>query len=222
MRILSVGKSLNKSVISFLNKHEIIIDHINSPTEAIRQSNIKHYAIALLGADLSDTHRYIKLLNKTLSSPDAIVLYHDNDRNALAKYRLYGAKEAVPYDVHPTLLLNILMDLGFKRLKAPHIIATFGALEINVITLKTYVHSIDLRLSPNQLKVMKLLFKNRYNTVTYQDVMSTLPESFDDIRKSSMLIYVIKQRIKETGSDYEYIESVPGIGFRLIDGFYLK
>lgn len=119
------------------------------------------------------------------------------------------------------------IDLGelFARIRAllrrgsnitPPILQ-WGDLQLNPSTYEVSYNHYPLRLTPKEFSLLELLLRNNRRVLSRSVIIEHLwnTESSPDKHAVKVHIRSLRQKLKTTGADEDFIETVHGIGYRL-------
>ena len=121
-----------------------------------------------------------------------------------------------PFDTKE-LLARIMVQLRNKKAEDKKII-TSGDLELNTFSQELRVQGMLVRLTKTEYAIMKLLIKNPNQVISKSAMLDHISIDTPDCMESSLKVHMSNLRKKlRNVSEKEYIESVWGIGFKLIE-----
>lgn len=120
-----------------------------------------------------------------------------------------------PFDIRE-LLARIAVQLRKAQLTGSSVL-TVGNLRMNNSAQLLEVCGQPLHLTRTEFAILKLLMQNPGQVIPKSNLLDRISLEVPDCTESSLKVHVSNLRKKlKTVSDKEYIESVWGIGFRLI------
>ena len=120
-----------------------------------------------------------------------------------------------PFDIRE-LLARITVQLRRGQQSDTNLL-TAGDLRLDAMTQLLEVGSQSLHLTRTEAAILKLLMQNSSQALSKSALLDRISLDVPDCTESSLKVHVSNLRKKlKTVSDKEYIESVWGIGFRLL------
>lgn len=120
-----------------------------------------------------------------------------------------------PFDIRE-LLARIAVQLRKEQQTDNHFL-TAGDLRLDAMTQLLEVSGQPLHLTRTEASILKLLMQNPSQALSKSALLDRISLDVPDCTESSLKVHVSNLRKKlKTVSDKEYIESVWGIGFRLL------
>ena len=145
-----------------------------------------------------------------------IVLSAKADVDSKVALLLGGAADYItkPFDAKE-LLARITVAMR-KGIRPQGSVLTHGALRLDRTSRQVLVNGTEIRLTPTEYAVLKLLMSNPYQVVTKSLLLERLSENTPDCTESSLKMHVsnLRRKLRDAGVD-DPIESVWGIGFKL-------
>ncbi len=91
-----------------------------------------------------------------------------------------------------------------------------GAYTLSALDNRVKCNGQSVDLSPNETRILRLLFSQPDTTISRQDIMSRLWESDEFIDKNTLAVTItrLRQKVSEIGLD-QHIQTVKGVGYRL-------
>ena len=145
-----------------------------------------------------------------------IVLSAKADVDHKVSLLLGGAADYVtkPFDTKE-LLARIAVALR-KSGQPLNSALTYGPLRLDRTARQVFVSGAEVRLTPTEYAVLKLLMSNPARVVTKSLLLERLSGDTPDCTESSLKMHVsnLRKQLRDAGAD-DLIESVWGIGFKL-------
>ena len=156
-----------------------------------------------------------KVLPKIQSVP-VIVLSARVDTDSKVSLLLGGAADYVtkPFDTRE-LLARIAVALR-KSAQPPGDTMALGPLRLDPNTRQVSVKEAEVRLTPTEYAILKLLMANPSQVVTKSLLLERLSADTPDCTDGSLKMHVsnLRKKLRDAGAD-DPIEAVWGIGFKL-------
>lgn len=152
-----------------------------------------------------------------LKSIPIIVLSAKAGIDDKVKFLTEGAVDYItkPFDIRE-LLARIAVHLR-KAGQANSSTLSHSDLHLNVSAQMLDVHGQALHLTRTEFAILKLLMQNPGQVISKSALLDRISLEIPDCTESSLKVHISNLRKKlKTVSDREYIESVWGIGFRLL------
>ena len=131
---------------------------------------------------------------------------------------LGGAADYVtkPFDTGE-LLARITVQLRKETARVDCEVLCVGSLSMREATREVLVGENAVSLTRTEYAILRLLMKNAGQVVTKSVLLERIFEDTPDCTESSLKQHIsnLRRKLRETGGDREYIESVWGIGFKL-------
>ena len=145
-----------------------------------------------------------------------IVLSAKADTDSKVALLLGGAADYItkPFDTKE-LLARVAVALRKGTLSAGSVL-TFGPLRLDPDTRQVFVREAEVRLTPTEYAILKLLMSNPSQVMTKSLLLEHLSEDTPDCTDGSLKMHVsnLRKKLRDAGAD-DPIESVWGIGFKL-------
>lgn len=94
---------------------------------------------------------------------------------------------------------------------------SYGGITLHMDTRTAYLGDAEVRLTPTEYAIMRQLMRNPTQVVTKSQLLDRISLDTPDCTESSLKMHVSNLRRKlRTSGGREYVESVWGIGFKLI------
>jgi len=93
----------------------------------------------------------------------------------------------------------------------------FGDISMNVSTQEVFVRDKSVRLTRTEFALLKILMRSPRQVATKHAILENIGADTPDCTEASLKVHIsnLRKKLRLTG-DREYIESVWGIGFKLI------
>ena len=145
-----------------------------------------------------------------------IVLSARADTDSKVALLLGGAADYItkPFDVKE-LLARITVALRKEARSADSVLA-HGSLRLDRTSRQVLVNGTEVRLTPTEYAVLKLLMSNPSQVITKSLLLDRLSGETPDCTESSLKMHVsnLRKKLRDAGAG-DPIESVWGIGFKL-------
>lgn len=122
-----------------------------------------------------------------------------------------------PFDVEE-LLARIAVQLRQNRLQDANERLVFADIKLQTDTYEVFVKENIVHLTKTEFAILKLLMQNPKQVITKSILLDKISEDTPDCMESSLKVHIsnIRKKIRDAGGG-DVIESVWGIGFKLID-----
>lgn len=96
-------------------------------------------------------------------------------------------------------------------------ILKWGDLQLNPSTFEVNYHHNDLRLTPKEFSLLELLLRNNRRVLSRSVIIENLWKTESSPAEHAVKVHIrsLRQKLKATGADEDFIETVHGIGYRL-------
>ena len=131
---------------------------------------------------------------------------------------LGGAADYItkPFDMHE-LLARVAVQLRNSRKPAETTVLTHFNLQMDTAAYTVCVGEQPVKLTKTEFAILKLLLQNPDQVITKSVMLDRISEDTPDCMESSLKVHMsnLRRKLRQAG-DREYIESVWGIGFKLV------
>ena len=145
-----------------------------------------------------------------------IVLSAKVDVDSKVSLLLGGAADYItkPFDTKE-LLARIIVALR-KGTRPADRVPAHGPLRLDPDSRQVFVHETEVRLTPTEYAVLKLLMSNPSQVMTKSLLLERLSEDTPDCTESSLKTHVsnLRKKLRDAGAG-DPVEAVWGIGFKL-------
>ena len=145
-----------------------------------------------------------------------IVLSARADTESKVSLLLGGAADYItkPFDTRE-LLARVTVALRRSERPADSPL-TYGSLRLDQTARQVFVREAEVRLTPTEYAILKLLMSNPSQVATKSLLLERLSGDTPDCTESSLKMHVsnLRKKLRDAGAD-DPIESVWGIGFKL-------
>ena len=145
-----------------------------------------------------------------------IILSARADTDSKVSLLLGGAADYItkPFDTKE-LLARITVALR-KGIRPTDSVLTHGPLRLDPNARQIFVNGTEVRLTPTEYAVLKLLMSNPARVMTKSLLLERLSEDTPDCTEGSLKMHVsnLRKKLRDAGAD-DPIEAVWGIGFKL-------
>lgn len=145
-----------------------------------------------------------------------IVLSAKSHEGSKVECLLAGASDYVtkPFS-KDELLARIEVQLRKNRICSDF---QFGELRLDEETRTLFIKESSVLLTKTECAIMEVLLSNPHAVATKSSILKKIVESAEDCDENSLKVHIfnIRKKMKKASSK-EYIESVYGIGFKLIE-----
>lgn len=93
----------------------------------------------------------------------------------------------------------------------------FGALEINFPARRVMVEGEEVRLTPREYQLLRILARHAGQVVTHKQIVTAVwgTDSNADAQFARVLVAQLRQKIESQPSNPQFLLTEPGIGYRL-------
>lgn len=147
-----------------------------------------------------------------------IILSAKTDVQDKVSMLLGGAADYItkPFEARE-LLARITVQLRGRIQEEGHQILSFGGLDLDTQTHEAGNGEKKVRLTKTEYAILKLLMQNPSQVITKSQILDRISEDTPDCMESSLKVHISNLRKKLRRLDEkEYIESVWGIGFKML------
>lgn len=122
-----------------------------------------------------------------------------------------------PFDVEE-LLARIAVQLRQNRFQDANERLVFADIKLETDTYELFVKENIVHLTKTEFAILKLLMQNPKQVITKSILLDKISEDTPDCMESSLKVHIsnIRKKLRDAGGR-DVIESVWGIGFKLID-----
>lgn len=94
----------------------------------------------------------------------------------------------------------------------------FDDIVMDTVSLSVYVDGQQIRLTRTEYAILKLLMQNPAQVITKSVMLERISEDTPDCMESSLKVHIsnLRRKLRDAGQK-DYIESVWGIGFKMMD-----
>ena len=191
-------------------------------TAALELIKSKTYDLILLDADITDTDGFQlvqKLRSQQVKTPIILISERTNDYDMVYGLNI-GADDYVTKPFHPFILgakIRALIRLSRNYRSDSDTVISAGPFQYNTSTLRFYKNDVEILLSSKENAIMKLLIDN-VNRVFSKDMLYDLIWGESIVDENTIMVYIsrLRQKIEEDPSNPRYIQTVRGLGYRLV------
>jgi two-component system KDP operon response regulator KdpE len=93
-----------------------------------------------------------------------------------------------------------------------------GALDFDILTHSVTLAGVPLKLTPKEFELLAVLVRNAGLIVTHRQILTAVwgPAHVEDLQYLRVFVGQLRQKLKSSPDAPEFIQTEPGIGYRLI------
>jgi len=213
-RILLVedDKILSETLIELLEDEGYIITLVKSANEAIDVTYSAEFELMLLDVNIPDFNGFelLSILRSSGNTTPSIFLTSLNDIASLSRGFEVGADDYIkkPFDFDELLIrIQALLRKSFS--------ATNNEIKYNSLTYKISTNELLdngrlIQITPQEKKLLSLLFKRIDETITKQELLYEL-DNVNESSEGALRVYMTK--LRKVGLE---IQTIKGVGYRLV------
>lgn len=206
-----------------LSAEGMTVSEAQSGAEGLLQVQNAQPDLVILDLGLSDTDglSLIPKIRKSSAVP-IVVLSVRNDDHGKVRALDAGADDYLVKPFSTAELLARLRTALRHRLQqqgqAPLIV--IGEMKIDLARRKIWLRSDEIKLSPKEYAILSLLAHNPGKIVTQTQLLREVWGEVHERDKHYLRVYVgqLRDKLEDDASAPRYIETQPGVGYRLLSG----
>jgi two-component system, OmpR family, response regulator len=160
---------------------------------------------------------FVRAVRLTRAVPVLLGIDLDSDAGPALHALEAGATACVarPYRV-PELLP--LVQAAFRRQGPQRTVLTIGPVELDVTAYQVRVSGRIVHLPLREFELLHYLMRNADRTVTREQIMRNVWHSADAMSTNTIAVHVKRLRARLGDDDDKMIQTVRGVGYRLVTG----
>jgi len=209
--LLEDDKILSETLIELLESEDFSITHVEDGEMAIDATFVSDFDLLLLDVNvpLLNGFEFLKSLRDSGNSTPAIFLTALSDVASLSYGFEVGVDDYIkkPFDFDELLIrINALLRKSYNTYNENIIMGDFT---FNIQKNELYKDGEFIKLSPYELELTKLFFKNKNNTLIKEFIFDELSHG-NEMSEGSLRVHIAK--LRKIGLS---ITTIKGIGYRL-------
>ncbi len=202
---------LSETLVELLESEEFEVDLVNDGEKALDATFMKNYDFLLLDVNVPFLNGFelLKSLRESGDKTPAIFITALTDIASLSQGFEVGADDYIkkPFDFDELLVrINVLLRKQYKSYMSKVKVDNF---HFDIDSDELYSDNKFMQLSPAELKIVKLLFKNLNKTVLKEIILDELSDA-KEASEGSLRVHMTK--LRKIGLK---IDTIKGIGYRL-------
>jgi len=202
---------LSETLVELLIAEEFEVELVSDGEMALDTTFIKNFDLFLLDVNVPYLNGFelLKSLRDSGDTTPAIFITALTDVSSLSEGFDVGADDYIkkPFDFDELLVrINALLRKQYKSYKNK---LTVGRFYFNIDSNELYFDDKFLQLSPAELKIVKLLFKNIDKTVLKENILNELSDG-REVSEGSLRVHITK--LRKIGLS---IDTIKGTGYRI-------
>ena len=225
LRILVVDdeKTIRRFLKATLGSHGYTVFEAESGEEALAETVAKHPDAIILDLGLPgiDGIEVTRRIRKRTKTPIVILSVREEESDKVAALDA-GADDYLTKPFSAGEMLARLRAV-MRRLvpKDEKTLFKVGKLSVDIAKHEVQVSGQDIRLTPTEFEVMKVLTMNAGKVVTHRQMLQEVWNKTEDLEGVSHLLRVtisnLRDKVEPDPDRPAYILTEPGIGYRLLD-----
>lgn len=214
--IIEDDNDINDIISEVLTKNDFICKKVYSGTEALiyLKDDFDLFVLDLMLPGLAG-EKVIEEIRKTSNAPVLVLSSKDSMDSKLALLR-GGADD---YMTKPFNLEELLARANILTKRSEHSgqNLTYKSLRLNTDNYQAYVDDMPLALTKTEFKILELLISNPKQVFTKENLYEYSQGDYYLATDNSINVHIsnLRKKIKKYSKE-DYIETVWGIGFKLI------
>ncbi|QEK39194.1 response regulator transcription factor [Candidatus Nesciobacter abundans] len=216
MKILIIedDSSVASSIISFLQSHNMVCEHVDSAFEGLKYARIFEYDAIIMDVVMPDMSGY-DLLNRLrkckVSTPVAMVSFMKEVGDKLKGFNA-GADDYItkPFDKDELLArVNAMVRRSNGQSSS---LVDLGQLVLDTTKKMVFVNDQEIRLTNKEYLILELLAVRKDSILTKDVFLSHLYDSgCDEPTKKIIDVFICKLRSKISEFSKDYLDNIPTI-----------
>ena len=220
--IVDDDASVQTMLYKIIKSNGINADTASSGETALEMIKKNTYDVILLDINMNgmDGFQVITTLrNNGIKTPIIVVSGRKEDYDTLYGLDI-GADDYVTKPFNPIILgakVKAMIRRSKAHLPGADAVITAGPFQYNTSTLRFYKNGIEIPLSSKENAIMKL-FMDNVNRIFPKNVIYDLVWGESMIDENAIMVYInrLRQKIEDTPTSPEYIQTVRGLGYRFV------
>jgi len=218
--IIDDEKEVRRLLRVTLTAHNFLIDESEDGNTGIIKAAFFKPDLILLDLSLPDIDglEILKRIREFSAAPVVILSVRESEKDKILALDS-GADDYVtkPFSIGE-LLARIRTAIRHSKKEDNNPVIILEDLKIDLVSRNVYTHNKEIKLSPIEYEILKLLAQNKEKIVTQKYILTKVWGD-EYIKESHYLrVYIgqIRKKIEKYPSRPEHLITEPGIGYRLI------
>lgn len=205
-----------------LSAHGYLLDEAASATEGILQAATHKPDVLVvdLGLPDMDGKEVVRRVREWSQAPVLVLTARDQEQEKVEALDL-GADDYVtkPFSTGE-LLARIRVCLRHSDREEDVSVIQCGALSIDLVKRRVAVEGKEIRLTPTEYDIVRLLGRNAGRVMTHRQILQKVwgNRYGDDTHYVRVYIGQIRRKLERDSAQPRYIVTESGVGYRLTDG----
>ena len=218
--IIDDEKEIRKLLVVTLSAHNFMIEESENGNSGITKAAFFKPDLILLDLSLPDIDGLdvLKRIREFAKMPIIILSVRENENDKIIALDL-GADDYItkPFGIGE-LLARIRAAMRHSRGEINDPIIVFDNLTIDLIKRNVKVGKNNIKLSPSEYDILKILAKNKEKIVTQKYLLEKVwgPTYLNESHYLRIYISQIRKKIERDPARPEHLLTEPGIGYRLV------
>ena len=218
--IIDDEKEIRKLLVVTLSAHNFMIEESENGNSGITKAAFFKPDLILLDLSLPDIDGLdvLKRIREFAKMPIIILSVRENEKDKIIALDL-GADDYItkPFGIGE-LLARIRAAMRHSRGEINDPIIVFDNLTIDLIKRNVKVGKNNIKLSPTEYDILKILAKNKEKIVTQKYLLEKVwgPTYLNESHYLRIYISQIRKKIERDPARPEHLLTEPGIGYRLV------
>jgi DNA-binding response OmpR family regulator len=215
--------AIAETVIAYALRENFEVDYASSGEKGIEMFNERIYDLVILDWMLPGISgpEIIRIIRQKSKVPILMVSARDDEADIVVGLEL-GADDYITKPFGPREMMARIKSLLRRNGEFTHLVSDdvdYGDLKINFEKQEIFKNGKDVKLTPNELRILSVLYQNLGFVIPRSELMEKALgyHDFTNDRTLDTHIKNIRQKIEDDPQEPKYIQTVRGTGFKMTD-----